>query len=325
MLLIYDGISTSITSLILPIRIVLPVKALLEQYKSQDSLIIKQLDLSFIQHSLERIEEDDRRDLIPIALRGCSKDVGQARAGTFFQIILRLLLDIRIPPRGSKDDTAFREDVGLAEPADAQYIAQMIGLFLRLRTPTGAYDWAQANPTFSKSDLELFSVENFSLQKIFQRMSELKAKLVSFLASGAFTDEEKFLPALFAASSFDNRVASTAEEIIKRTSVSLEDEALTRRLFQSHSTLPAAYRTRILGMLSKSSVSTTMPEEIMNVVALDFMPEDDDSPSRRALQPSSALERTKLHKSLFQYLSWVARIGPSKEDFTIAPQLIRSM
>lgn len=304
---------------------VLPVKALLEQYKSNDSVIIKQLDLSFIQHSLDRVDDDNRRDLIPIALRGCSGDEGQSRAGPFFQIILRLLLDVRVPPRGSKDDEGFRESVGLSDPSDAKYVANLIGLFLRLRPPTPAQTWDQANPTFAQHDLCLFSVENAGSQKIFERVSELKAKLVTLLASGAFTDEEKFLPALFAASSFDNRVASTAEEIIKRSTVSMENESLVRRLFDAHSTLQAAYRTRILGTLCKSSVSTTMPSRIMDVVNLDFMPEDSGSVSRQAQQPSSTLERTRLHKALFQYLSWVARIGPSKDDFTIAPQLIQSM
>jgi proteasome component ECM29 len=287
--------------------------------------VIKQLDISFIQHSLERIDDDDRRELIPIAVKGCSTDKGQPRAGPFFRIILRLLLDVRIPPRGSKDDEAFRDAIGLSDTTDAEYFAQMIGLFLRLRTPGGSRTWAEANPTFSQDELETVSVDNYDTQKIFQRLSELKVKLVTFLASGAFTDEEKFLPALYAASSFDNRVASIAEEIVKRTSVSLEDGDLVTKLFNAHSMLPAAYRTRILNMLSKSSISATMPDQIMAVVKLDFMSQQDDVGSDEALHPKSSLERTKLHKALFQYLSWVARIGPSTDDFTIGPQLTESM
>lgn len=299
----------------------------MEQYKSTESMSIKQIDISFIQHSIDRIDDDDRRELIPIALRGCSGDEGHTRAGPFLQIILRLLLDARIPPRGSKDDEAFREVAGLSSPNDAKYIANAIAMFLRLRAPVGAQSWTEANPTFAKRELDLFAVENPGSHKIYQRLSELKAKLVSLLASGAFTDDEKFLPALYAASSFDNRVASTAEEIIKRSSVSMEDEALARRLFDAHAMLPAPYRTRILGMLSKSSISTAMSDLIMNVVKLDFLPENEalSSAKAQALQPASTLERTKLHKALFQYLSWVARIGPTKGDFTIGPQLIQSM
>jgi proteasome component ECM29 len=302
---------------------VLPVKALLEQYKSTDSAPIKQFDLSFIQHSLERIDDDDRRNLIPLALRGCYADEGQPRAGPFFRIVLRLLLDIRIPPRGTKDDDTFNNTIGLSDSQDAQYISEMIALFLRLRAPAAetVEAWREANPTFVERELEIFRVENAGSLKIFARLSELKAKLVALLASGAFTDQEKFLPTLFAASSFDNRVASAAEEVLKRSSVSMEDEALARRLFEAHSKLPAAYRIRILGMLSKSSISTTMSDQILAVVNLDLEPRGSGS----SLQPSSVLEQSKLHTALFHYLAWVARVGPSRDGFTIAPELIGIM
>ena len=301
------------------------MKALVEQYKSKSSPIIKQLDLSFIQHSLERLDDHERRELLPIALPGLSADAESARAGPFLLIVLRLLLDVRIPPRGSKDDEAFRDNIGLSNAEDRQYLAEMISLFFRLKAPSPNQTWAGVNPTFTERELNLFSVENSGSQKIFQRMSELKTKLVAVLASGAFTDEEKFLPALYATSSFDNRIASSAEEIVKRSSVSLEDETLVRKLFEAHSSLPAPYRTRILGILSKSSASTGMDQNVINVVALDFGSEDTLSESAKALAPKSNLERTKLHNALFHYLAWVSRIGPSQGDFVAAPKLIGNM
>ncbi|XWX02336.1 hypothetical protein V2A60_010373 [Cordyceps javanica] len=307
-----------------PPQVILPVKALLQQYRNTDSVVIKQLDLSFILHSLERTDIEDRRELLPIALRGLVTDENQPRAATILNIVLRLILDIRIPPRGSKDDEAFRTALGLDDAADAKYLAYLLGVFLRLRATSGAQTLAQSNPTLSSPELALFPAESPDTEKLLRRISELKIKVVTLLASAAFTDEEKFLPALYAAASFDGRVASTGEEIIKRSSVSLEDETLVARLFAAHALLPAANRTRILGMLSKSAVSTTMTDSIIRVVTLDFMPPQEGSPSN-ALQPSSALERTKLHKALFQYLSWVAQIGPSKRGFTIGPQLIRKM
>ncbi|KAJ2971690.1 hypothetical protein NQ176_g7567 [Zarea fungicola] len=307
-----------------PPQIILPVKALLQQYKTTESVVIKQLDLSFILHSLDRIEPEDRRHLLPIALKGLANDQNQPRAATVLSIVLRLILDVRIPPRGSKDDEAFRAAIGLDDPADAKYLAYALGIFLRLRASSGSQSLSQSNPTLSASELALFPGENPDTQKLLGRIAELKIKAVTLLASAAFTDEEKFLPALCAAASFDSRVASTGEEIIKRTSVSLEDKSLVERLFAAHGVLPASNRTRILGMLTKSAVSTTMTDSIIKVVTLDFMPHQDE-PSLQALQPLSALERTKLHKALFQYISWVAQIGPTKQGFTIGPQLIQKM
>ncbi|KAL7793018.1 proteasome stabiliser domain-containing protein [Trichoderma ceciliae] len=308
-----------------PPSVTLPVKALLEQYKSSDAAIIKQLDLPFIQHSVSRLDEDDRRDLVPITLRGCSKDEGQGRAATFFNIILQLLLDIRLPSRGSKEDENLRVSIGLEDEADAKYLAKTLSLFLRLRPPTPSRTLAESNPTFSEEEVNFFSIEGPGTDKIFQNISQLRVKAVSFLASAAFTDEEKFLPALYASSSPDTRVASLAEEIIKRTSVSFENEDLVKKLFDAHARLPAAYRTRILALLAKSAVSTTMSQNIMDVVKLDFLPSFGQDASTDALKPSSSLEKTKLHKALFQFLSWVAQVGPSNKDFSIGPSLIKSM
>ncbi|KAG5978705.1 hypothetical protein E4U55_006043 [Claviceps digitariae] len=299
-------------------EIILPVKSLLQQYKSNDSVVIKQLDLSFVMHSLDRLEVHDRRDLVPVALSGFSKDEEQPRAATMFNIILRLLLDVRIPSRGSTEDATFRSSLGLTDDADAQFLARALGVFLRLRMPSGDQSLAQSNLALSQTEMGLFPAESPDNDKIFARITELKSKIITLLASGAFTDEERFLPALFAASGFDKRVASTAEEIIKRSTVSVEDEALVKRLFLAHSQLPAPYRTRILAILSRSTVATTMSDNIMAVVNLDFLPQ---SP----MQPASALERTKLHKSLFQFLSWVAQTGPSQSDFTIGTPLIQVM
>ncbi|KAM5347818.1 hypothetical protein ACJ41O_007642 [Fusarium nematophilum] len=319
-------IFTRLKTFIQPPEIILPVGALLDQYKSNDSPLVKQLDISGIQHSIERLDDYDRRELIPKALKGFAKDEGQSRAGPLFNIILRLLLDARIPPRGSKDDEAFREAIGLSDEADSKFLANMIGIFLRLRVPPGPQTWQAMNPTLTKSELESLAVENPESQKIFQRLAELKLKLVALLTSGAFTDEEKFLPALYAASSFDNRVASAAEEILKRSSVSMEDESLVRRLFQAHSILPPAYRTRILTMLSKSKTSVTMTEDIMAAVSLNFVPpSDSDDLAYLNLQPKSALERIKLHKALFQYISWVSHVGPLQKGFDIGPPLIKTM
>lgn len=292
----------------------------MQQYKSNDSPIIKQLDLSFIQHSLDRLDVDDRLDLLPIALAGFAADEGKPRVATMFNFILRMILDVRIPPRGSKDDEAFRKNIGLENEADAKFLATCLGVFLRLRTPSTTQTLAQCNPTLSAAELALFPAESAQDDKIFKRVSELKSKTITLLASAAFTDEEKFLPALLAAASPDNRVGATAEEILKRSSVSMEDETLVTKLFEAHSRLPAANRTRILSMLSKSALSTTMTTHIMNVVSLDFVTDETQS-----LKPVSALEKTKLHKALFQYLSWVAQVGPTKQKFTIGSSLITHM
>ncbi|PHH71190.1 hypothetical protein CDD80_5466 [Ophiocordyceps camponoti-rufipedis] len=305
-----------------PPSIVLPVEKLLKQYKSNQSPVVKQLDLSFANHSLDRLDAKDRMELIPIVLGGLAAEETLPSAASMLNIVLRLLLDLEIPPRGSKEDSAFREAIGLLNSADAEYLANVIGIFFRLRTPRESQALALSNPSLSQQELALFSTEKDESEKLFKRSSQLKAKLVAFLASGAFTDEEKFLPALYAASGPDKRAASAAEEILKRSSVSLEDDSLIQRLFHAHSVSPAAGRSRILGMLSKSTVSTRMSDRIIDVVEVDL---DTDGSADSWQRPTSVLEQTRLHTALFLYLSWVARIGPSAPPFTVGRPLIKYM
>lgn len=290
--------------------VVVPLEALIKQYKEKDSPVVKQIDIGFIQHSLERVDDDQRRALIPLALTGCSDDADSPqRQAPFSHIILRLLLDARIPERGSKEDESFRESVGLSDHSDAGYLANLIGVFIRLQPPTATRDWKESNPTFEKHELVIFTTENPHSMKIYQRISELKSKLIAFLASAAFTDEEKFLPALYASASADSRVASSAEDIIKRSSVSLEDEDLVNRLYIAHQLLPANIRIQVLNMLSKSVLAAGIGDRVMTALIINLPPAQDSSGAWTPLNPRSSLERNRLHNALFQFLAWISRIG----------------
>ncbi|KAL6819848.1 hypothetical protein V8C40DRAFT_281175 [Trichoderma camerunense] len=135
------------------------------------------------------------------------------------------------------------------------------------------------NPTFPEEKRNIFFVEGPGTDKIFQSISQLETKADSFLASVAFTDEEKRFSAPYTLSSPDTRVASLAEEIIKRTPGSREYEDLMKKLFEALSRLPAAYRRRILTLLAKSNIASTIPQRITNAVTDHY--------------PLAAWERTK--------------------------------
>ncbi|RDA90120.1 hypothetical protein CP533_2572 [Ophiocordyceps camponoti-saundersi (nom. inval.)] len=303
-------------------KIILPVKELLKQYKSCASPVVQQLDLSFIQHSLQRLDSDERAQLIPVALCGISADNGQPSAPGMLNIVLRLLHDVRIPLRGSQEDDAFKQAIGLSDGADAEYLANAFGIFFRLRTPRNGQSLELLNPALSAPELALFSTESAETEKLFDHLSQLKTKLVALLASGAFTDHEKLVPALYAAAGLDNRAAAGAEEIIKRSSVSLEDDKVVKRLFEVYLTSVPACRIRVLGILSKSALSTTMTEQIREVANRDLCML---GPPGAWWLPSTASELTKLQTAAFQYLTWVARTGPSRPPFLIGLEIMQSM
>ncbi|KAK3938765.1 ARM repeat-containing protein [Diplogelasinospora grovesii] len=309
-----------LSTFIQPPSIVLPVAALLDQYKSVEAPLIKHFDLIFIQHSVGRLEPFERRKLIPKVIRGIGSDSGPSVSG-LFNVLLRLLADLTLPGRGSKEDTSLREDVGLADSADAKFVATWFGKLLLLRSNATT---SNGSPGLTDEDVKFLTLgkpDTWNPASKGLGLPETRIKVAGFLASGAFTDEERFIPAIYAASSSDSRVSSFGDDMLKRTTVSLEDSALVRRLFEAHSKLPAPYRIRILGLLSKSEISTTFTEEILAVFQREVTDNVNSSDAMQLDGPSTTtattgLERTKIYRALFEFINWAARIGPKKTDFS---------
>ncbi|KAG6362717.1 hypothetical protein INS49_007810 [Diaporthe citri] len=290
-------------------EVVLPVSALLDQYIANNHPVIRQLDITFIQHSIGRISADERRKLVPTILNGIHATTHTTPAR--FNMFLHALKDINIPPRGSKEDEAFRQEVGLTDSNDAESVAKWLGKLLLTPSPH------KKPPGLTDDDMAFLTLGKPGEPKpegtLVADWPGAMIKAAKLLESGAFTDEERFMPALYAAASNDYRINSVGNAMLMRNQVSLEDEGRAKLLFESHSRLPPTYRIRILNLLSKSGLSTTFTKEILDVVRRDIKPKD---------EAVDGLQLTKLHKALFEYINWVARIGPGKGKFDIGPTLI---
>ncbi|KAI0182412.1 proteasome stabiliser-domain-containing protein, partial [Xylaria flabelliformis] len=149
-------------------------------------------------------------------------------------------------------------------------------------------------------------------------LPECKTKAVNFLASGAFKDDERYLPIICAAGSADSRISSVADDVLKRASVDLEDEAVVKSLFVAHNTLPAAHRIQILRLLSKSIIACTPKQQVLDAVKEDFALTTGEKP------PIVGLEALRLHKALLGFLSWIARNSSEfrAADTEIGPALV---
>ncbi|KAI1849213.1 hypothetical protein JX266_005174 [Neoarthrinium moseri] len=302
----------SVTKLIQPPGVILPVAGLLEQYKSTSSPVVKQLDLGLVKKGLLRLSQQKRRELLPVVAHGISRETNLLSASGFFIIFLRLLLEIRIPPRGSQEDLSIRETIGLSDPSDAKYISERLGKLLLLRQDLALYPTSDLENVLASSPSGLMKEDIDFLRgsdpKIWKpdepgslSLPECKLKAVALLASGAFTDEERFLPTISAAGSADSRITSIAEDILKRSNISLEDRKTVQSLFQAHLKLPASHRIQILRILSKSALSCSFEQQVVEAVQADFALSSGESP------PVAGLEALRLHKALLGYLAWIAR------------------
>ncbi len=301
--------------------------ALLDQYKATEQALIKHFDLIYIQHSVGKLDTDEQRTLVPKALRGISTG-STASISQLFNVTLRMLPAVKVPPRGSKEDVDFRESMGLADPNDAKFVAEWFGKLLLLRANTSG---PTKSPGLTEADINFLTggkPETWDPAAGGLNLLETRIQVVNLLASGAFTDDERFIPAIYAASSADYRISGVGDDLLKRSSVSLEDETLARRLFEAHSRLPAPYRIRILGVLSKSETATTFTDEILAAFRRNVAGQAEAGDAMQidgqpvAAKPSG-LELNKLHRALFEFINWVARIGPSKTDYNkIGPPLV---
>ncbi|GAW26996.1 putative proteasome component ECM29 [Rosellinia necatrix] len=302
----------SVKTFVKPSGVILPVAALLEQYKRTTSPIVKQLDLAFIREGLPRLDQSKRRDLLPLALRDISKEMNSASAAGFFNVFLRLLLEIKFPGRGSAEDLVLQESVGLANPSDAKYVADWLGKLFLLRQDIALAPEdeipakLEASPSgLTKEDVAFLRNKDPKSWKPNTPNSlslpECKTKAVGFLASGAFKDDERYLPAIYAAGSADSRISSVADDILKRASIDFESESLVQSLFAAHSVLPGAQRIQILRLLSKSIAACSSKQQIVDAVTEDFALTTGEKPT------ISGLEALRLHQALLGFLSWIAR------------------
>ncbi|KAK6077722.1 proteasome component ECM29 [Seiridium cupressi] len=319
----------SVTKLIQPPRVILPVAALLEQYKRTASPVIKQLDLGLVKRGVLRLDQQKRRELLPVVARGISKETNPSSASGFFIILLRLLLEIKIPPRGTKDDTSFRDTIGLSDASDAKYISEWLGKLLLLRQDIALSPVANLEANLgsvpiglTKDDVEFLRSNDPKTWKPGEPGSlglpECKLKAASLLSSGAFTDEERFLPTICAAGSADSRITSIADDVLKRSDVDLEDRGIILSLFQAHLKLPAAHRIQVLRILSKSVLACSLGTQVVEAVRADFELTSGET------AVVAGLEALRLHKALLTFLAWIARNSSSQEarDSDMGPQLV---
>ncbi|EPE29251.1 ARM repeat-containing protein [Glarea lozoyensis ATCC 20868] len=302
--------------------IVLPVAKLLAQYKENPNVsMIRHFDLMFIQQSIGKLSSTEQMSLLPVLLHGLANDAGKPTCATIFNLFLRLLPQLRIPLRGSKEDNELRSEIGLDDHVqDAKFVAlwfsKLILLTIVRSSPSGV-----TCPGLTASEYEFLTLNGKSETwdpTAEEGLSLIQTKIVvlAFLSSGAFTDEERFLPALFASGDTNSRISSAGEDMLKRSSVSLEDSELIATLLNTYFTLKPALQTRILVLLSKSAVSTTFPHQVIKIVQQAIRPDDSIN------VPAKGLETMKFRNALFNYMNWVSKVASATDIAQVAPSLV---
>ncbi|KAH6709539.1 proteasome stabiliser-domain-containing protein [Leptodontidium sp. MPI-SDFR-AT-0119] len=306
-------------------NIVLPVAALLKQYKENpESSMIRHFDLMFIQQSVGKLSSTEQMTLLPTIIYGLAKDAGKPTCATIFNLFLRLLPQLRIPLRGSKEDIELRSSLGLdSHVEDAQFIASWFGKLMLLSVIRSSAAGITC-PGLTVPEYEFLTLNG--KQEAWDpssdeglNLTQTKIVVLAFLSSGAFTDDERFLPALFASGDSNSRISGVGDDLLKRSTMSLEDPETIEKLLKIYFSLKPALQTKLLVLLTKSAVSTTFPQQVIKIVQEAISPDDNTN------LPAKGLETVKFRNALFNYMNWVARIGSAGDLAQVAPQLVGFM
>ncbi|KAL8817777.1 MAG: hypothetical protein Q9223_003452 [Gallowayella weberi] len=336
-------------------NIKLPVTALLKQYKENRNALVRHFDILYIQQGLSRLSIPERLQLLPMLVQGIQKNFEESARHTasLFNMLLKLLHSVTFPPRGSAEDTTLRHTLGFSEDIeDAPFIASWIGRLI-LFSPNLPSKRLPGLTTEECNFLQLYDKGDTWLPGIAGGMNivETKVAAVKFLASGAFSDTERFLPALIATSDINTRVSALGEDMMKRavSAVSLEDAAVLEQLFRLYlgtrgtdGSLPARVplQVKVLGLLCRSKRATSFTARNIQIikegltsntsghsVELSHAMPANPRQGEISFSPSAVqgLEASKLRTQIFAYTNWLARMSDPTHNNVVAPSTVTQL
>ncbi|KAL8795729.1 MAG: hypothetical protein Q9195_001780 [Heterodermia aff. obscurata] len=320
--------------------ITLPVAALLKQYKENVNPLIRHFNLLYIQQGIDRLTVTDRLDLLPSLITGLQTDYASSvsNAASLFHLLLRILHSLTFPVRGDNEDVELRSKLGLGKSSkDSAFVALWLGklLLLTLGLPenTRCPGLSTEDVNFlclnGKKDIWVPNAGGLNLV-------ETKVRAAKFLASGAFVDMERFLPAIFASSDPNSRLSDIGDDILKRAdpAVSLEDSDFLKSLFEIYlgtrgvnGSLPARapLQIKILGLLCKSKQVANFISQSIQIIKEGLVPGEDDNPPGRNQPIKQGLEASKLRDHIFIFTNWLARISSPTQLQSVAPTLVSQL
>ena len=243
---------------------------------------------------------------------------------------------MKLPARGTKEDASLRDQLGFADRTrDAKFVAKWIGkLILYSNTSAGP----TRCPGLSVDDcqfLQLFGKDDTWKPEApgGMRLAETKVVAAKFVASGAFSDSERFTPALIASADPNSRISDVGDDMLKRatSAVSLEDHKLVKKLYSIYlgtrgddGSLPArpSLQTKILMLLCRSKAASSFISESKQLVQEGLAPQQVIQQNGASQPSQKGLEASKLRGQIFAFTNWLARISSPSDMASFAPTLV---
>ena len=328
------SICQHINTRIKPPYIQLPVAGLLKQFKDHLNPLVRHFDLLYIQQGIDRLSLKERLGLLPNLIHGLRDNFQEsaASAAILFNLLLRLLHSMKLPPRGAQEDLELRRHLGLVDRTeDASFIAKWLGKVVLFQAGSMR---CPGLTTAECSFLQLSGKKDVWDPAADGGMNFMETKIVvsKFLASGVFIDTERYLPALFMSVDPDSRVSEVGDDILKRatSAISYEDPDLVRDLYGIYlgtrgeigsPPARAPLQTKVLSILCRSKLASSFVEEGGQIVREALTP-DENHLDGGARTPKRGLEASRQRSQVFTFVNWLARISSPADISFFAPGLV---
>lgn len=244
-----------------------------------------------------------------------------------------------LPARGTKEDVDLREKLGLSDKTDdAIFVATWLGKLILFGISQAGATRCPGLNTEDCRFLQLYGKKETWTPNAIGGLNLLETKVVSakFLASGAFVDTERFLPALFASADPNSRLSDIGDDILKRatSAVSFEDTILVQQLYEiylgtrgAEGSLPARVplQTKILAILCKSKLASSFVPQSSQIVQEGLAAPKSAQQDTSTSLPRKGLEASKLRGQIFAFTNWLARISSPADLNAFAPGLVTQL
>ena len=283
----------------------------------------------------------ERLKLLPSLIHDLSSNFRESltSGAILLNIFFKILRDLNLPARGTKEDLQLRELFGYEnQEAEGKFLASWLGKLIlfgigsstSLRYPGLSLEESKVFQLHGKEDAWNSNSDGGL------HLGETKIIACKFLASGAFTDPERFTPAIFMSADQNSRISDIGEDILKRAinSVSLEDANLVRDLLRicigtrgAEGSLPVrpTLQRKILGILCKSKAVSFFTKESMQIVQETLAPTESSQTDGTSLNMFRGLEASKLRQQVFSFANWLTRISDAKTMASVAPRLVANL
>ncbi|OJJ47444.1 hypothetical protein ASPZODRAFT_130907 [Penicilliopsis zonata CBS 506.65] len=307
----------------------LPVAALLKQFKDQKSQLVRHFDLLYVQQGIDRLGSEARVEVLVPLLQGIA-DIGTlaTQGATVFNLVLRLLPLLKLPPKGSEGDVQLAAKLGLSDQ-DTDFLSFWFEKLLLLGP---AEQGSLTCPGLSPAQYA-FLCKGGSISDVWNpavagglNLTETKAIALRFLASGTFTNRRRFIPALIATADANSRIADLGSEMLKRFTPDLEDADVVQELYRLYfgtegpdGALPtrSPVQVKILTALGKSIRATQESDKVFRLIEEGLLSD--------AARSSQGLQASKLRTQIFTFTTWVVRMGSPSDIQSVAPKLISGL